>query len=60
MTAKKGASVFLRGIELPYKLWYGSNFIVFFGDYDNFTLKLRQKKHSYPDEGWVFVGRFKG
>ena len=28
-------------------------------NYDNLTLKLDQKKRSYPDEGWLFIGRFK-
>ena len=27
--------------------------------YDNLTLKLHQGKGSYPDEGWLFIGRFK-
>ena len=27
--------------------------------YDNLTLKLHQGKRSYPDEGWLFIGRFK-
>ena len=27
--------------------------------YDNLTLKLHQEKHSYPDERWLFIGRFK-
>ena len=31
----------------------------FLRNYDNLTLKLHQKKHSYPDERWFFIGRFK-
>ena len=31
----------------------------FLCNYDNLTLKLDQKKRSYPDEGWLFIGRFK-
>ena len=31
----------------------------FFCNYDSLTLILRQKKRSYPDEGWLFIGRFK-
>ena len=23
------------------------------------TLKLHQGKRNYPDEGWIFIGRFK-
>ena len=26
---------------------------------ENLTLKLHQKKCSYPDEGRIFIGRFK-
>ena len=28
-------------------------------NYDNLTLKLHQGKRCYPDEGWLFIGRFK-
>ena len=31
----------------------------FLCNYDNFTLKVNQKKRNYPDEGWLFIGRFK-
>ena len=31
----------------------------FLCNYDNLTCKLNQKKRSYPDEGWIFIGRFK-
>ena len=31
----------------------------FLRNYDNLTLKLHQKKRSYPDERWFFIGRFK-
>ena len=31
----------------------------FLCNYDNLTLKLRQRKRCYPDEGWLFIGRFK-
>ena len=31
----------------------------FLYNYDNFTLKSYQGKRSYPDEGWLFIGRFK-
>ena len=27
--------------------------------YDDLTLKLRQEKRWYPDEGWFFIGRMK-
>ena len=31
----------------------------FLCNYDNLTLKLHQGKRCYPDEGWLFIGRFK-
>ena len=31
----------------------------FLCNYDNLTLKLHQEKGSYPDERWLFIGRFK-
>ena len=31
----------------------------FLCNYDNLTLKLHQGKCCYPDEGWLFIGRFK-
>ena len=31
----------------------------FLCNYDKLTLKLPQEKRSYPDEGWIFIGRFK-
>ena len=34
-------------------------FLSFLCNYDNLTLKLHQGKRSYPDEGWLFIGRFK-
>ena len=30
-----------------------------FCNYNNWTLKLHQKKCSYPDEEWLFINRFK-
>ena len=31
----------------------------FLCNYDSLTLKLHQGKRCYPDEGWLFIGRFK-
>ena len=31
----------------------------FLCNYDNLTLKLHQKKRSYPDERWPLIDRFK-
>ena len=33
--------------------------LFFLYNYDHLTLKLHQRKRSYPDEGWLFIGRFK-
>ena len=49
------------------KLWYDSNrnygmvviLLSFLCNYNNLTLKLHQEKCSYPDERWLFTGRFK-
>ena len=40
---------------------YGMEVILlsFLCNYDNLTLKLHQEKCSYPDERWLFIGRFK-
>ena len=59
-TARKGGSTFLRGCDL-YHRNYGMVVILlyFLCNYDNLTLKLHQGKRCYPDEGWLFIGRFK-
>ena len=31
----------------------------FLCNYDNLTLGLLQGKRYYPNEGWIFIGRFK-
>ena len=31
----------------------------FLCNYDNLRLKLHLEKRSYPDERWIFIGRFK-
>ena len=31
----------------------------FLCNYDNLSLKLYQEKPSYPDETWLFIGKFK-
>ena len=54
-----------RGLNFSWK-WdlhrnYGMVVILlsFLCNYDNLTLKLHQEKRSYPDERWLFIGRFK-
>ena len=59
-TARKGSSIFLGG---GYDLHRNYGMVVillsFLCNYDNLTLKLHQEKRSYPDERWLFIGRFK-
>ena len=59
-TARKGGSIFLGG---GYDLHRNYGMVVillsFLCNYDNLTLKLHQGKRCYPDEGWLFIGRFK-
>ena len=33
--------------------------LLFLCNYDNLARILRQGKRCYPDEGWIFIGRFK-
>ena len=58
--ARKGGSIFLGG---GYDLHRNYGMVVillsFLCNYDNLTLKLHQEKRSYPDERWLFIGRFK-
>ena len=56
---EKGAQFFLGGCDLYRN--YGMVIILlsFLCNYDNLTLKLHPGKRSYPDEGWLFIGRFK-
>ena len=56
---KRGINFFWGGSDLHRN--YGMLVILlsFLGNYDNLTLKLYQEKHSYPDERWLFIGKFK-
>ena len=57
---EKGAQFFLGGCDLHRNC--GMVVIIllpFLYNYDNLTLKLHQGKHNYPDEGWLFIVRFK-
>ena len=61
-TARKGGSTFLGGDVTSRSHWnYGLVVILlsFLCNYENLTLKLHQEKRSYPDERWLFIGRFK-
>ena len=58
-TARKGGSIFLGGCDPHRNYGMVVIFFYFLGNYDNLTLKLPQEKRSYPDEGWLFIGRFK-
>ena len=56
---QKRAQLFLW--ECDFHRNYGMVVILlsFLCNYDNLTLKLHQEKRSYPDERWLFIGRFK-
>ena len=56
---QKRGVIFLGGCDL-YRI-YGMVVILlsFVCNYDNLTLKLYQEKRSYPDEGWLYIDRFK-
>ena len=58
-TARKEGSIFLKGCDLHRNYGVVVISLSFLCNYDNLTLKLHQEKRSYPDEGWIFIGRFK-
>ena len=53
------AQFFLGGRELHRNCGMVAILLSFLYNYGNLTLKLHQGKRSYPDEGWLFIGRFK-
>ena len=55
----KGAQLFLGGCDLHRNYGMVVILLSFLCNYDNLTLKLHQGKRCYPDEGWLFIGRFK-
>ena len=60
-SARKGGSIFFSG---GYDLHGNYGMVVILlpflcCNYDNLMLKLHQEKRSYPDERWLFIGRFK-
>ena len=58
-SARKGGSIFLGGCDLHRNYGMVVILLSFLCNYDNLTPKLHQEKRSYPDEGWLFNGRFK-
>ena len=56
---EKGAQFFLGGCDLHRNYGMVVILLSFLCNYDNLTLKLHQEKRSYPDERWLFIGRFK-
>ena len=57
---RKGGSIFLgEGYDLHRNYGMVVILLSFLFNYDNLTLKLHQEKRSYPDERWLFIGRFK-
>ena len=56
---EKGAQYFLGGCDFHRNYVMVLILLSFLYNYDNLTLKLHQRKPGYPDEGWLFIGRFK-
>ena len=56
---QKRDSIFLSGCDLHRNYGMVVILLSFLCNYDNLTLKLHQEKRSYPDERWLFIGRFK-
>ena len=56
---EKGGQFSLGGCDLHRNCGMVVILLSFLYNYDNLTLKLHQGKHSYPDKGWLFIGRFK-
>ena len=55
---QKRGSIFLRGCDLHRNYGMVVILLSFLCNYDNLTLKLHQEKRSYPNERWLFIGRF--
>ena len=58
-TAGKGGSIFHGGFDLNRNYGMVVILLSFLCNYDNLTLKIHHEKRSYPDERWLFIGRFK-
>ena len=56
---EKGAQFFLGGCDLHRNYDMVVILLCFLCNYDKLTLKSHQGKRCYPDEGWLFIGRFK-
>ena len=56
---EKGAQFFLGGCDLHRNYGMVVILLSFLCNYDNLRLKLHHEKRSYPDERWLFIGRFK-
>ena len=52
-------SIFLEGCDRHGNYGMVEIILPFLCNYDNLTLKLNRKKRNYPDERWLFIGRFK-
>ena len=55
---EKEAQGFFGGCELHRNYGMVVILLLFLCNYDDLTLNLHQVKRSYPDEGWLFIGRF--
>ena len=54
----KGTHFFFGGCGLHRNYGMVVILLCFICDYDNLKLKLHHEKGSYPDQRWLFIGRF--
>ena len=59
LTPGKGAQLFWGVCDLHRNYGMVVISLSFLCNYDNLTLKIYHEKRSYPDERWLFIGRFK-
>ena len=57
--SERGTQFFLGKCDLHRNYGMVVILLSFLCNFDNLTLKLHQEKRSYPDERWLFIGRFK-
>ena len=58
-TARNRGTIFVGRCDLHRNYGMVVILLSFLCNYGNLTLKLCQGKRCYPDEGWLFIGRFK-
>ena len=56
---KNEAQFFLGECDLHRNYGIAVILLSFLCNYDHLAIELHQEKRSYPDEEWIFIGRFK-